>query len=172
MHPSLRRMYARSADLLRRARQEHSTPREVGWSVGIGVFFGCTPFIGFHMWFALGLATLLRLNRLWAFVGSRISTSVMFSLLAFAEIELAHRLRFGAWLALQPRDILAHWRDLAGDWVLGCIPVGGVLAVILGFAAYGIARRWRRETVTPNTPDAPRPRSSESPPTAPRAPTA
>jgi hypothetical protein len=132
------------------------------------------------MWLALGLATLLRLNRLWAFVGSRISSSFMFSLLAFTEIELAHRLRFGAWLALEPRDILHHWRELAGDWVLGCVPVGGALAVILGLSAYGIALRWRREkaaaataaAVTPSKPAESLPPSSGSPPSAPPAPTA
>ena len=68
-------------------------PREVAWSVAVGVFCGCSPFIGLHMWMALGLATALRLNRLWAFVGSRVSSSILVAWIAFSEVELAHRLR-------------------------------------------------------------------------------
>ena len=171
------RVWLRIRDLWRRARREHSTPREVGWSVAIGVFCGCTPFVGLHMWMALGLATALRLNRLWAFLGSRISSNVILAWIAFAEIELAHRLRTGEWIPLAPADVLAHgWQlfdwHLFGDWLLGAVLVGAVLAALLGALAYGLAR-WRRPDVplTPRTPEEPLPPSSGSRPSAPRAPT-
>jgi uncharacterized protein (DUF2062 family) len=173
----LTRFWRRIRDLWRRAKAEHSTPREVGWSVAIGVFCGCTPFIGFHMWMALGLATALRLNRLWAFLGSRISTNVVLAWIAFSEIQLAHRLRTGAWLPLNPADILAHpWQlfgQVVGDWLVGAILVGAVLAALLGALSYGLARRWRPRGVPlrPRTLEEPRPPSSGSRPSAPRAPT-
>lgn len=171
---------ARARDLWRRARQEHSSPREVGWSVALGVFIGCTPFIGLHMWLALGLATLLELNRLWAFLGSRISSSVLFAWLGFSEIELAHRARTGAWLKLAPAEVMTAGWKLLGDWLLGALVVGSVLAAFFGLLAWSAARRWQRtrqaETppdaapVSPRTPDEPRPPSSGSPPSAPPAP--
>lgn len=74
-----RRAFARTRELWERAKREHSTPREVGWSVGVGLFCGCTPFLGLHMWIALGLASPFRLNRLWAFLGSRVSSNVIFA---------------------------------------------------------------------------------------------
>jgi uncharacterized protein (DUF2062 family) len=160
--------------LWERAKREHSTPREVGWSVAVGVFSGCTPFLGVHMWIALALATVLRLNRLWAFLGSRVSSNVLFVWIAFAEIELAHRVRVGQWAPLAPERALDHGRQLLGDWLVGAAFVGGVLAAALGFAAYFAAKRWQRErggSVKPHTPDAPPPPSSESPPSAPPAPT-
>ncbi len=164
----LRLSTERARAVFRAALREHATPREVGWSVGIGVFCGCTPFIGLHMWLALGLTTLLRLNRLWSFVGSRVSTSVMAYAIAFAEIDLGHHLRTGAWVNLAWRDVLAHGRELLGDWCLGSVLVGTGLGVILGLVSY----RLRARALSRRTPGEPRPPSSESPPSAPRAPTA
>jgi uncharacterized protein (DUF2062 family) len=169
----LTRLWRRTRDLWEQAKREHSTPREVGWSVGIGVFCGCTPFIGLHMWLALGLTTALRLNRLWAFLGSRISSNVILAWLAFSEIELAHRARTGEWMPMKPEDVLVHGWQLFGDWLFGSLFVGAVLATLLGLLTYGLARRWRPEgaDVTPHTLEGPLPPSSESRPSAPRAPT-
>jgi uncharacterized protein (DUF2062 family) len=136
--------------------------------VAVGVFSGCTPFLGLHMWIALGLATLFRLNRLWAFIGSRVSSNILFVWLSFAEIELAHRVRAGAWAPLAPRDVLTHGRQLFADWLLGALAVGGVLAAVFGLVAYVIARRW---AVSRRTPDGSLPPSSGSRPSAPPAPT-
>ncbi len=164
----LRRYYERARSLWRAALREHASPREVGWSVGIGVFCGCTPFIGLHMWMALGLTTIFRLNRLWSFVGSRISSSVVLYVVAFSEIDLGHRLRAGAWVRIAPRDVLEHGRELFGDWLIGSLIVGTALGVILGVLAYAL----RARQLSRRTPGGPRPPSSESPPSAPPAPTA
>ena len=133
--------------------------------MAIGVFCGCTPFLGLHMWLALGLATIFRLNRLWAFLGSRVSTSVVFAWIAFSEIELAARLRSGAWMPLSPANILDHGWRLTGDWLMGTVVVGSALAALLGTLAYLAARRWA--PVTRSTPEEPLPPSSESRPSAP-----
>jgi uncharacterized protein len=168
-----RRLWRRTRDLWERAKREHSTPWEVGWSVAIGVFCGCTPFIGFHMWMALGLATVFRLNRLWAFLGSRCSPNVVFAWIAFSEIEVAHRLRAGNWETLAPEDVLSHGRQLLGDWLLGSVLVGGAAAALLGLLAYRAACGWQRRhpAVKPPRPDAAPPPSSGSRPSAPPAPT-
>jgi uncharacterized protein (DUF2062 family) len=156
----------RGRALLVQAKNEHSSPREVGFAVATGVFSACTPFLGFHMWIALALATVFRLNRLWAFLGSRISIVPVFLLISFCEIELGHRLRKGKWVAMSVHDALAHGRELGVDWALGTVLVGVALAAAVGLAAYGVARGWTK--VTLRTPDAPLRPSSESPPSAPR----
>jgi uncharacterized protein len=142
------RFWQGTRDLWARAKREHSTPREVGWSVAVGVFCGCSPFVGLHMWIALALATALRLNRLWAVVGSRVSMSVFLPWIAFSEIEIGHRLRAGAWMALTPDQVRAHvldqgWR-LFGDWLLGSVFFGATLAALLGACAFRAAHRWQR----------------------------
>jgi uncharacterized protein (DUF2062 family) len=164
------RVWQRTRDLWDRARREHSSPREIGWSLALGVFCGCTPFVGLHMWLALGGASLLRLNRLWAFLGSRVSTGLLFAWIAFCEIELAHRLRAGAWMALDPSAIAAQRAELFGDWFVGTPLVGFPAATLVGLVAYGLAHRARSRALTPRTPDAPPPPSSGSPRSAPPAP--
>jgi uncharacterized protein (DUF2062 family) len=159
----------RARRLWRRALYEHASPPEIGWAVALGVFSGCSPLLGLHMWIALALATLFRVNRVWAFVGSRVSSNVFFAWIAFAEIELAHRLRTGGWAPLEPREALAHGRQLITDWFIGAAFVGAALGAALGAAAYLGMRRWRR--LNPHTPLAPQPPTSESRPSAPPAPT-
>jgi uncharacterized protein (DUF2062 family) len=138
----LRRWLETLVGLWERAKNERSTPYELGWAIGVGVFAGCTPFFGFHMWVALALATLLRLNRLWAFVGSRVSFTPLFAFITFCEIESAHLLRTGTWAPLTPHDALDHGKELLADWFLGTILVGVMLGAALGLAASLAARRW------------------------------
>jgi uncharacterized protein (DUF2062 family) len=145
-----------------RAKREHSSPREIGLSVGVGAFVACTPFVGFHLWMALALATVLRLSRLWAMIGSRLSTTPIFVLTTFAEIQLSHRVRTGAWVPITVRDVLTHGPELVIDWALGSVVVGAVIAVLAGTVAAAIAQRWR--PVSPRALAALRPPTSESPP--------
>jgi uncharacterized protein len=163
--------WRRTCGLWSQAKREHSTPREMAWSVAVGVFCGTSPFIGLHMWMALGLATVLRLNRLWAFVGSRVSTSILIVWIAFSEIELAHRLRAGAWMAVSfapTAHVLDHGWQVFGDWFLGWTMVGTMLATLVGLLALGVARRWER--IRRRTPGGRLPPTSESPASAPPAP--
>lgn len=148
------------------AKREHSTPREIGCSVGLGVFSGCTPAFGLHMWVAIGLASLLRLNRLWAFLGSRVSFTPLYCSIVFCEVELAHRLRAGAWASLVPKEAAALAGEWLTDWLLGTVLVGGSLGLTAGFLAYLAALRFSQRT-----PVEARSPSSESPPSAPPAPT-
>jgi uncharacterized protein (DUF2062 family) len=147
----------------------------------VGAFSSSTPFIGFHIWMALGLATLFKLNRLWAALGSRASPPPILALLAFAQVQLAHRLRTGQWVPLAVHDILAHSKELILDWLLGTPLVGGVYAAALGLLAYVIARRRAAaptdrtasaESVTPPVRDAAPLATSECQPSGPPSQTA
>ncbi len=169
MSPRLQALTSGARDLFQRARREHSTPAEIGRAVALGAFVAFTPFIGFHIWIALGLASVLRLNRLWAVLASHVSPPPLFVAVSFLEIEVAHRLRTGAWAPIALRAVATHGRELFVDWLLGTPIVAGPLAAGVGAAAYVAARRWL--AVTPPPPAAALPPSSGSPPSAPRAPT-
>jgi uncharacterized protein (DUF2062 family) len=179
IRPGWRGLLDRGRALVARARNEHSTPPEVGFSVGVGVFSACTPLLGFHMWIALALATVFRLNRLWAFLGSRISIVPVYVWISFCEIELGHRVRAGAWVHMSARDALSHGKELSLDWAIGTGLIGCALGAVCGLAAYACARGWsksRPATVPPELEapvttrrlDAPLARSSESPRSEPR----
>ena len=121
----------------------------------MGVFAGCTPAVGFHGWIAVGLATLLRLNRLWAFVGSRVCTFVILPWIALAEVQVAHRLRTGAWVALSVKTVMHEAPGLLADWLLGAAIVGSAIAASLGALAYAIALHYHTVAAAPRADLAP-----------------
>jgi uncharacterized protein (DUF2062 family) len=166
-----------------KARSERSSPRGIGLSVAAGVFAGCTPW-GVHTVVALGLATLLRLNRLWALLASRASFLPVYLLVAFCEIEVGHRLRTGQPTHLSAADTFAHRYEFITDWAVGTLLVGCALAAAAGLVSYVCARVWARrpEESGPSSDardaavswrrlDGPRPPSSGSPTSAPPDPT-
>ena len=138
----LRRWWTKLRNLWRLAWTERTTPRELGLALALGALIGSTPVIGFHGLIAMALATLLRLNRLIAFLGSRLSTPFVLPFIVLAEIELAHRVRCGEFVHLTTHDVLAHAHGLLLDWCLGTIPVGLALATIAGLLGYGLG--WLR----------------------------
>ena len=116
--------------------------------MAIGAFAGCTPAVGIHGPVAMGLATLARKNRLFAWLGSRISNMLMLPFIALAEIQVAHRLRTGAFLDLTRDTALEQAPHLILDWCLGTIPVGVTIGAVMGMGAYGLAhRRDRRKRI-------------------------
>jgi uncharacterized protein (DUF2062 family) len=139
-----RRLWDKLKALWRLARSERASPREIGWAVAIGAFAGCTPAVGFHGWVALALATLFRKNRLFAWLGSRVSNILILPFIAFAEVEIAHRFRTGIWVSLELDRALEQAGGLLLDWCLGTIPVGGAIALVLGLGAWAVAARRQR----------------------------
>jgi uncharacterized protein (DUF2062 family) len=137
------RLHEAVLSLWERARRERSSPRELACSVAVGAFVACTPLLGLHFWLALGLATLLRLNRLWTVLASRLSSTPVLLVTTFCEIETAHRLRTGRWVPLAVKAAMNHRKELLFDWVVGTVLVGGLVAVSTGLLTYAIARRRR-----------------------------
>lgn len=150
-------LWKRAKELWRLAKRERASPRQIGWAVGVGVFCGCTPAVGFHGWVAVAAATALRLNRLWAWLGSRVSNVLVLPLLVVAEIESSHWLRTGDTITLDRRHVLGEAHLLLLDWCLGSVLVGAALGAAAGLAAWGVARVRRKPAQDPSA-------SSGSPP--------
>lgn len=146
-----RRQIQRLRSLWQAAKNERASPRQIAWALGIGVFAGCTPAVGLHGWLAVGLATLFRLNRLFAFLGSRISFFLIFPWIVIAEVELSHVLRTGEWVAIDRKTAVEQAGEMLLDWCIGCVPIGALLAVAIGAAGYAWAlrRQQRRATSAP-----------------------
>ncbi len=136
----LRRSWDFAKRLYRAAKDERASPREIGWAVGIGVFVGCSPALGFHGLVALGAATLFKKNRLFCWIGSRVCNMITLPFVVLAEIEIARFLRTGQWLALDRDKVLEQAPSLLLDWSLGLVPVGGGLALVFGFGSFAWAR--------------------------------
>ena len=123
-----------------KAKSERASPRQIGLAVALGVLIGCSPALGLHGWIAVAAASLLRLNRLFALLGSRVSFFLLLPWITLCELEVGHRLRTGTFIALERRTIVAQAPTLLGDWFVGWIPVGVGLALVLGLLVYAVAR--------------------------------
>ncbi|MFO0666273.1 MAG: DUF2062 domain-containing protein [Polyangiaceae bacterium] len=124
-----------------RVRNEHAAPHHVGEAVALGAFIGCSPFLGLHGWIALGVATLLRRNRLFCFVGSRVCVFFIYPWMVLLQIQLVHRIRTGQFVSATKDTILSQASHLLVDWVLGWLLVGIPLAAMLGALAYAWAKK-------------------------------
>lgn len=153
----LRRLWEKLKLLWKLAKSERASPREIGWAVFWGVFAGCTPAVGVHGPLAIGFATVFRKNRLWAWIGSRISNMVFLPFIALAEVQIAHRLRTGAFADLDREHILEKAPELLLDWCLGTIPVGVTLGLLLGGLAWAWAARRDRRRAAEEAAGAPEP---------------
>jgi len=132
------RLWRRLRILWRLATTERATPRQVALAVGLGAFIGSTPVIGLHGWIAVGLATALRLNRLYAFLGSRVSSPFILPFIIIAEIQIAHRVRCGEFIALTRTDVVHHAKGMLLDWCIGTIPIGLAIGVTMGALGYAV----------------------------------
>lgn len=159
MAGALTRWRSRLRELWHLAKTERASPRQIGLAIALGVFVGCTPAMGVHGWVAVGLATLVRLNRLFAFIGSRVSNIFVLPWIVLAELQIAHKIRTGQFLALTADEAVKQGPSLLLDWCIGTVPVGLFLAIVLGLVAYAAARA----RVSSRTPSPPPPPSSESP---------
>jgi uncharacterized protein (DUF2062 family) len=135
------RLWQKFLLLWKAAKSERAAPGEIGWAVAIGAFIGCTPLVGLRPWIAVGVATLVKKNRLFCYLGSHTSNIVFTPFITLAEIQLAHRVRTGGWLDIDRKHVIDGAPALLLDWCIGAGPVGVMIALTLGFAAYGIARR-------------------------------
>jgi uncharacterized protein (DUF2062 family) len=137
------RLWQKIKTLWMLAKNERASQAEIFWAVFLGAFAGCTPAVGLHGPLALALATVFRKNRLFAWLGSRISNMVFLPFIAYSEVQIAHRVRTGAWAAITTSR--EHALEQAGhlllDWCLGTIPVGIVIGALTGLLGLAWARR-------------------------------
>lgn len=139
----------RARALLRYLAHEKNTPGELGLAVGIGAFWGCSPWIGFHWMLALYSATRVHLNRIACIAATNVSFGPLTAVITFANIWL------GKLLLGQPMTIprTTHWQVLGkfayqsfGAWLLGSVIVGLAASFAFGLGTlYGVRYLRRRK---------------------------
>jgi uncharacterized protein (DUF2062 family) len=143
-------IFKRARDLWQKAKNEAATPRQTGVAVGVGVLACFSPVLWSHVPLALLLSSALRVNRVWAALGSQIPS--LFGLLrpfiVLLEIELAHRIRTGDWVDLDWRHALSEAPRLLLDLFIGAGIVGVAASLLAGSGAYLYARRRLARTPT------------------------
>lgn len=105
-------------------------------SMGFGVFMGITPFWGYQIWLAIGLAHLLKLNKVIVAIFSNISIPPFIPFILYASYYV------GAELMGKPRDLVFS-TDLSLDqikeYLYQYLCGSFVLALIAGLLVFGIS---------------------------------
>jgi uncharacterized protein (DUF2062 family) len=127
---------------------EHASAGRLGVAVALGVFVGCTPFLGFQVLIVIAIATLFKLNRIAALLGAQVSTPPITPLLLFANAQVGAVLLHRHWLPISFEAVRAApnamWvLDLFLEMLVGGLAVGGVLALGFGGLTSWLVRRRR-----------------------------
>jgi uncharacterized protein (DUF2062 family) len=116
---------------------EATDRHRLGMAIALGIFVGTTPLYGAHAWIAIGLAVLLRWNKIAAVAGTHISVPFVAPFLVAACVQVGHLILHGTWLPLSVAEIRASGAGpLFLQWAVGCVPVGLALAA----TGYGLTR--------------------------------
>jgi uncharacterized protein (DUF2062 family)/2-polyprenyl-3-methyl-5-hydroxy-6-metoxy-1,4-benzoquinol methylase len=130
-------MPASLRELRDRLLREHTGPSRLGAAVTVGVVVGCSPFFGLHLWIGLGLALLLRINKLAVFLGSQISIPPLAPLLGFASVQIGSQVLEGRWMHLGLSEFtLSHHGTLLREFLLFWLVGGLFLGAALGLPAF------------------------------------
>ena len=128
--------------------EEHASAARLGVGVATGVLIGCTPFLGFQVLLAIGMATVFKLNRIAVLLGAQVSTPPITPFLLFANAQVGAVLLHRHWLPISLESVRgapkARWiLDLFLELLTGGLIVGGVLALGFGgLTAYFV--QWYR----------------------------
>lgn len=139
--------------LLHRYRTEGNTPIRQALSIGLGLYIGASPFIGFHLGLIILFGWLFGLNRLKAYLASHISNPLFAPLLYAAEIQIGAWIRTGHMYSTQSLSQL-QFGPLALDVLIGSVVVGGVLAVTGTIVTYALMSEHGRDPQVAHLVDA------------------
>jgi len=139
------------AGLRRRAYQYRTEGAGAGRqaaAVGLGVFVGCLPVYGLHLWICLLLGWLLKLNRLKLYLAANISNPLLLPLLLLVQVQLGAWLRRGAThaLTLATARTVNPWH-LGLDLLVGATVLGAVLGIGAAALTYIATRTDSRDPV-------------------------
>jgi uncharacterized protein (DUF2062 family) len=121
------------------------SPERVAAAIAVGVAVGFSPFLGFHIWIALGLAILFRLNKIDAALGQFVGNPWTLPEVYAVAYRLGRRiLHYSAksapglpWHRLLHTDFWKSFRGPAVAPRLLCFLVGTmVLSITAGLVAY------------------------------------
>jgi uncharacterized protein len=118
------------------------SPARLGVSVGVGLFIGCLPLYGLHVWLCLAICLPLRLDAVAAGLASNVSNPFVAPFLIVAEVQLGSYLLRGEPASLDlSRATLQGIADLLYEAALGGVIIGALLALLGGWCVALLARR-------------------------------
>ncbi|MBQ7190588.1 MAG: DUF2062 domain-containing protein [Kiritimatiellae bacterium] len=127
--------------VIRRLVTDHVTPLELAFSTFLGIFLGALPIFGAHIVVIAYVTARFRMNQAVALSAQGLCTPPFLPVLC---VELGHLLLRGKWLtdlawATHPQAYLSRY----GEWWIGSLVAGPILAISLSLLVYAIATAFR-----------------------------
>jgi uncharacterized protein (DUF2062 family) len=150
----MRRYLERLQTWIKLLLRENLTPGGIGLAVALGIFIGSLPIYGLHIVACVLVARWLRLNQALVYGAANISNPFFAPFLISGQILLGEWIRHGGQVpastpTMEEEPIwrmLDHAPNMFVSCFLGALVSGTILAVVCGFLATWIARRWRPPT--------------------------
>jgi uncharacterized protein (DUF2062 family) len=126
---------------------EHAhEPGKVACAVGLGLFCGIAPIWGYQMLAAGALAHMFRLNKAITLLASNISIPPFAPFILYGGLALGHWMFTGQPLDLSPQLMTrAKVLQYIGQWCVGSVALGAVVASMGTITTYGVARLVRQK---------------------------
>lgn len=107
------------------------------WTIGLGLFIGCSPLIGFHLGIALLVGWLFGLNRVKLYLAANLMNPVILPGIFFAEVQAGALLRQGHFypITLDTFHTLEFWH-FGLDLLIGSIIVGAAIGAFGGMMTF------------------------------------
>lgn len=121
--------------------EQHHSPAKVGWAIFWGVLVGTSPFFGLHFFMSMGVALILRLNKVIVYAAANISNPVLAPLLILASYQIGFFLFNGTFAPLNITTIKESGVGSFRYWLIGSLILGGILGSALGLLTYLMMKR-------------------------------
>jgi uncharacterized protein (DUF2062 family) len=144
--PGRRTLSNRVRRLLYELRTEGSSRRREAWAIGLGLFIGCSPFIGLHLVMCWAVGWLFGLNRVKLYLAANLINPLILPFVLFAEVQSGALLRRGYTYSLSPHALssIDPWR-FGGDLLVGSLVIGGIVGAAGGWLVYRSRARAYRD---------------------------
>lgn len=110
----------------------------------LGTVIGVLPVYGLHLLLCIGLAKLLRLSALKAYLAAHVNNPLTAPFLFYLSLGTGSLLTTGNWPSIRIEALKAAGvLKLSGDLLLGSLAVGLTLGGALAGLAYGVRQRWQ-----------------------------
>ncbi len=125
-------------------RIEGDTPVKKALAVGLGSFIGFTPLYGLHLAICLGVAHLLKLNKMLTYLATYANNPFITPLVIYLEFGVGRMLLQGQW----PNISFSHFRvdnllQTGLEIFLGSLLIGSFVGISLGVTTYLATRNQR-----------------------------
>lgn len=127
------KFFSQLKDYIIRFSKKGLSPKEIASAIAIGIFIGCTPFIGAHTLLAIFIASILRLNTFAVIIGTQISNPISLPFQLFISAEIGSLILNGHFLHLKFSRDIDYFKHYIVPILMGSFFIGITISIMSYF---------------------------------------